>query len=66
MATIDLKQWVEDLVPDGEDGLEMSVKMSGSKTIRPSEILEAVFDLSRDELQRTRVKKIGVRFVQAP
>jgi hypothetical protein len=66
MANIDLKQWVEDLVPSGEDGLEMAAKMSGSKTVRPSDILKAVFDLSQDELQRARVKKIGVRFVQAP
>jgi hypothetical protein len=66
MTNIDLKQWVEELVPNGEDALEMAVKMSGSKTVRPSEILKAVFDLSQDELQHIRVKKIGVRFTQAP
>jgi len=44
----------------------MAVKMSGSKTVRPAEILKAVFDLSQEELQHIRVKKIGVRFMQAP
>ena len=66
MTNIDLKQWVEELVPNGEDALEMAVKMSGSKTVRPAEILKAVFDLSQEELQHIRVKKIGVRFMQAP
>jgi radical SAM-linked protein len=61
LADIDLKQWVESIALNGA-ALELTVKMSGSKTVRPSEILKEVLDLSEDELRQARVKKTGVRF----
>jgi radical SAM-linked protein len=62
MVDIDLKQWVESIALQYGTELAMTVKMSGSKTIRPSEILKKVLDVSEDELHQARVKKTGVRF----
>jgi radical SAM family uncharacterized protein/radical SAM-linked protein len=62
MADIDLKQWVELIALKNGAALELTVKMSGSKTVRPPEILKEVLDLSDDELRQARVKKTGVRF----
>ena len=62
---VDLKSWVETIALRNGTALEMTVKMSGSKTIRPPEILKEVFGLSEDELHQARVKKIGVRFHRA-
>jgi radical SAM family uncharacterized protein/radical SAM-linked protein len=66
MVHIDLKQWVESMTLRGGAVLEMVVKMSGSKTIRPSEVLKAVFGLSDGDVHRADVKKIGVRFRREP
>jgi hypothetical protein len=65
MADIDLKQWVESIALKNGAALELTVKMSGSKTVRPSEILKELLDLSEDELRQARVKKTGVRFRRA-
>ncbi len=65
MAEIDLKQWVESIALTGGSALELTVKMTGSKTVRPSEILKEVLDLSEDELRQARVKKTGVLFRRA-
>jgi radical SAM-linked protein len=66
MTELDLKQWVESLaLTDGTD-LTLVVKMSGSKTVRPSEILQEVFGVSDEQVHQARVKKIGVRFSRAP
>jgi len=66
MVHVDLKQWVESITLKDGTALEVIVKMSGSKTIRPSDILKAVLGLSEDELHRAHVKKSGVRFNRAP
>jgi hypothetical protein len=62
LVDIDLKQWVESIALQNGTALAMTVKMSGSKTIRPSEILKKVLDVTEDELHQARVMKTGVRF----
>jgi len=62
MAQIDLKQWLEKIVLKDGAALEMVVKMMGSRTIRPLEILKSIIGLSDDETHTVSVKKVGVNF----
>jgi radical SAM family uncharacterized protein/radical SAM-linked protein len=66
-SLIDLKEWVEDLCLKDDTTVEMRVKMTGGKTVRPFEILQAVFGLSaEDEKGRIAVLKTDATFRVGP
>jgi len=65
-SLIDLKEWVEDLCLKDDNTVEMRVKMRGGRTVRPFEILQAVFGLTEDEKGKIAVLKTDVRFRVGP
>ena len=65
-SLIDLKEWVEGLCLKDDTTVEMCVKMSGGKTVRPFEILQAVFGLTEEEKGKSGVLKTDATFKVGP
>jgi radical SAM family uncharacterized protein/radical SAM-linked protein len=65
-SLVDLKEWVEDLSLKDDTTLEMLVKMTGGKTVRPFEILQAVFGLTEEEKGKSAILKTDALFRVGP
>jgi radical SAM family uncharacterized protein/radical SAM-linked protein len=65
-SLVNLKEWVEDLCLHDDTTVEMLVKMTGGKTVRPFEILQAVFNLTEDEKGKITVLKTDATFRVGP
>jgi radical SAM-linked protein len=65
-SLVDLKEWIEDLSLRDNTTVEMLVKMKGGKTVRPFEILQAVFGLTEDEKGKSGVLKTDAAFRVGP
>ncbi len=61
-SQINLKQWVEEIRLKKDTSVEMLVRMTGGKTVRPFEVLKAIFNLTEDEKGRISVLKTEVNF----
>ena len=61
-SRIDLKQWVEEIHLKDDTSVEMLVRMTGGKTVRPFEVLKAIFNLTEDENGTFSVLKTEVNF----
>ena len=62
IVKIDLKSWVEKLQLRDDTSLEMALKVSGGKTVRPYEVIESVLGLKRDEAKKVSELKTKVHF----
>jgi hypothetical protein len=65
-SLVDLKEWVEDLSLKDNTTLEMLVKMTGGKTVRPFEVLQAVFGLTEEEKGKSAILKTDAIFRVGP
>ncbi len=58
-AKIDYKEHVEHLEPEGDDCLVLAIRSGHQQTLRPSEILAAIFDLPEEAIKTARVVKLA-------
>lgn len=58
-AQIDYKAHVEHLELDGDDHLVLTIRSGHQQTLRPAEILAAIFDLSEAAIKTARVVKLA-------
>ena len=65
-SRIDLKQWVEAVQLKGDTSVEIFIKMSGGKTVRPIEVSKAIFNLTEVEKGRISLLKTGAHFRVGP
>ena len=59
MALVNYKEHVEHLELDGDDRLILTIRSGQQQTLRPSEILAAIFDLSEDAIKTARIVKLA-------
>jgi radical SAM family uncharacterized protein/radical SAM-linked protein len=59
MDLINYKAYVEEMKLDKEDNLILSIRSGQQQTLRPAEILAAVFDLSEDAIKTARIIKLA-------
>jgi len=59
MAQVDYKEHVEHLERDGDDCLILTIRSGKQQTLRPSEILVAIFDLPEDAIKTARIVKLA-------
>jgi radical SAM family uncharacterized protein/radical SAM-linked protein len=59
MALVNYKEHVEHLELGGDDLLVLTIRSGQPQTLRPSEILAAVFDLSEDAIKTARIVKLA-------
>jgi hypothetical protein len=57
---------MEDLCLKDDTTVEMRIKMRGGKTVRPFEILQAVFGFTEDEKGKVAVLKTDATFRVGP
>ena len=65
-SRVDLKQWVEEIHLKDDTAVEMLVRMTGGKTVRPFEVLKAIFNLTEDEKGTFSVLKTEANFRMEP
>ncbi len=58
-AKIDIKEHVEDLEPEGDDYLVLAIRSGHQQTLRPSEVLAAIFNLPEEVIKTARVVKLA-------
>jgi radical SAM family uncharacterized protein/radical SAM-linked protein len=59
MDLINYKAYVEEMEIDSDDHLILSIRSGRQQTLRPAEILAAVFDLSEDAIKTARIIKLA-------
>ncbi len=59
MAQVDYKEHVEHLERDEDDCLILTIRSGKQQTLRPSEILVAIFDLPEDAIKMARIVKLA-------
>jgi len=59
MVLVNYKEHVEHLEIDGDDCLVLTIRSGQQQTLRPSEILGAVFDLPEDAIKMARIVKLA-------
>ena len=59
IALVNYKEHVEHLELDGDDCLVLTIRSGQQLTLRPSEILVAIFDLSEDAIKTARIVKLA-------
>ena len=59
MALVNYKEHVEHLELDGDDCLVLTIRSGQQQTLRPSEILAAIFDLPDDAIKTARIVKLA-------
>ncbi|MBW1646784.1 MAG: TIGR03960 family B12-binding radical SAM protein [Deltaproteobacteria bacterium] len=60
LQRIDLKQAVCEMALDGDGGMSMGIRQADGPSVRPVDVLTAVFGLAPDQAARVRVCKTGV------
>lgn len=58
-AKIDYKEHVEHLEPEGDDCLVLAIRSGHPQTLRPSEVLSAIFDFPEEVVKTARVVKLA-------
>ena len=58
-SKIDYKEHIEHLELDGDDRLVLAIRSGQQQTLRPSEILAAIFDLPEEAIKTARVVKLA-------
>ncbi len=59
MSLVNYSEHVHRLELDGVDSLLLTIRSGQNQTIRPSEILSAIFDLSEDTIKTARIVKLA-------
>ncbi|MFH0997837.1 MAG: TIGR03960 family B12-binding radical SAM protein [Pseudomonadota bacterium] len=59
MALVNYKEHVEHLELDGDDCLVLTIRSGQQQTLRPAEIMAAVFNLSEDAIKTARIVKLA-------
>ncbi|MBI5593690.1 MAG: TIGR03960 family B12-binding radical SAM protein [Deltaproteobacteria bacterium] len=59
MTLVNYKEHVEHLELDEDDHLVLTIRSGKQQTVRPAEILTAVFDLSEDAIKTARIVKLA-------
>jgi radical SAM-linked protein len=65
-SRIDLNQWIDRVHLEDETALEVTIKMSGGKTVGPYEVLRAILELKPLEKEKVLVVKTGEEFRVGP
>jgi hypothetical protein len=60
LQRIDLKQAVREITPGGNDEMLMGIRQADGPSVRPGDVLKAVFGLTPEQAARARVCKTGV------
>ena len=58
-SQVNYKEHVELLELDGDDGLFLTIRSGLQRTLRPAEILAAIFDLSEEAIKTARIVKMA-------
>jgi len=61
---VDLKEAVSEMAVDSDGGLRLGIRQSDGPSVRPADVLKAVFGLAPEEVARLRVCKTAVEPAQ--